>query len=45
MGGGGSSLSPEGRGLLKLFRKLNDEVVRFANERFKALCAKGKADG
>ena len=42
-GGGGSSLSANGRDMLEVFRQLNDEVVAFAGKRFTELYAKGKS--
>ena len=36
VGGGGTTLSPDGRYLLETFKRLNEEVAAFANERFAA---------
>lgn len=38
-GGGGSALSQDGHRLLSVFRRLGDEVAKFADQRFGALCA------
>ena len=35
--GGGSTLSPDGLRMLDIFRKLNDEVAAFTDEKFTEL--------
>ena len=45
LGGGGSVLSPEGRRLLDVFKRVDREVAGYADERFSAYLREEAADG
>ncbi len=42
--GGASALTADGEHMLGVFRRLNEEVAAFADDRFEALCKRENAD-